>query len=122
MPTLEEILAKYRNHPEFLGLDLRSATQRGAVDDTPLHIAARKGELEDICGLIRYGADVNCRGDLGNTPLHNAALNGHADAVKKLLELGADPSLRNEFSETALRVAQLGKYDVVAKLLISHRS
>ena len=32
MLTLEEILAKYRSHPEFLGLDLREANQRGAVD------------------------------------------------------------------------------------------
>ncbi len=108
MITLEQVLAKYRSHPDFLGLDLRTADQRGAVDDGPLHIAARKGELEDVAVLVAHGADVNGRGDLGNTPLHSAALNGHAPVVAKLLELGADPSLRNEFSETALRVAQLG--------------
>lgn len=122
MLTLEEILAKYRSHPEFLGLDLREANQRGAVDDTPLHIAARKGELEDIAGLVQYGADINCRGDLGNTPLHNAALNGHAMAVNKLLDLGADPALRNEFSETPLRVAQIGGHDAVVKILATRRS
>jgi ankyrin repeat protein len=118
MPTLEEVLAKYRNHPEFLGLDLRVANQRGAMDDTPLHIAARKGELEDIAVLVAHGADVNGRGDLGNTPLHNAALSGQAGAVTKLLDLGADPSLRNEFSETPLRVAQLGGYQAVANILM----
>lgn len=119
MPTLDEVLLKYRTHPEFLGIELTRADQKGAVDDTPLHIAARKGELEDIAVLITHGADVNVRGDLGNTPLHQAAMAGQTRAVSRLLELGADPALRNEFSETPLRVAQIGGHTQVIEALSS---
>ena len=122
MPTLEEVLLKYQNHPEFLGMRLTRPDQKGAVDDTPLHIAARKGEIEDIDILVAHGANVNVRGDLGNTPLHQAALNGQARAIARLLELGADPAVRNEFSETALRVAELGSHTEAVSLLRGHTS
>ena len=115
--TLHDVLDKYRTHPEFLGIELTDANQAGAVDDTPLHIASRNGELEDIEILVAHGADVNASGDLGNSPLHQAAMAGQASAVKKLLELGANTTLENEFSQTALTVAQLGNHNEVVELL-----
>lgn len=116
-PTLTEVLQKYRSHPEFLGLSLDSPNQRGAVDDSPLHIAARKGELEDVGVMIDHGADVNLIGDLGNTPLHQAAMAGKTDVVLKLLKHGANTSLQNEFAQTALEVARLGGHADVVKVL-----
>jgi len=86
--TLRDVLSKYKTHPDFIGVDLTRPDQRGAVDDTPLHIAARKGELGDIDVLVAHGADINLRGDLGNTPLHSVALTGQVDVVSRLLELG----------------------------------
>lgn len=117
MRSLEEVLNRYRNHPEFLGIELARADQRGAVDDTPLHIAARLGEVDDIVVLVSHGADVNCRGDLGNTPLHQAALAGKEAAVRQLLLLGSDESIENEFGESPLKVAELGGHRVVVSLL-----
>lgn len=121
MDKLKEVLAKYQTHPEFLGLDLTRADQCGAMDDTPLHIAARKGELDDIAVLVRHGADVNLRGDLGHTPLHYAAMSAQAAAVERLLDLGADTSLKNEFSETPLQVAEVGGHTEIANILRTHR-
>ena len=121
MDKLKEVLAKYQTHPEFLGLDLTRADQCGAMDDTPLHIAARKGELDDIAVLVRHGADVNLRGDLGHTPLHYAAMSAQAAAVERLLDLGADTSLKNEFSETPLQVAEVGGPTEIANILRTHR-
>ena len=121
MDKLKEVLAKYQTHPEFLGLDLTRADQCGAMDDTPLHIAARKGELDDIAVLVRHGADVNLRGDLGHTPLHYAAMSAQAAAVERLLDLGADTSLKNEFSETPLQVAEVGGHMEIANILRAHR-
>ena len=117
MTKLEDVLLKYRTHPEFLGIDLTRADQRGALDDTPLHIAARKGELEDIVVLVAHGADVNALGDLRNTPLHAAALTGQINVLRKLLELGGNPNLVNEFSETPLQVARNGGHTEIASLL-----
>ena len=117
MTKLTDVLDKYRTHPDFLGLDLVSADQRGAVDDTPLHIAARKGAVEDIVVLVEHGATVNLGGDLGNTPLHYAALTGMAKAAKQLLELGADPTAENEFGESPVVVAEQGGHHDVARLI-----
>lgn len=121
MDKLKQVLAKYQNHPEFLGLELTRADQCGAMDDTPLHIAARKGELDDIVVLVSHGADVNSSGDLGHTPLHYAAMSGQAAAVERLLDLGADTSLKNEFSETPLQVAEIGGHTQIANILQTHR-
>jgi ankyrin repeat protein len=117
MRALNQVLEMYRSHPDFLGLELTSAGQKGAVDDTPLHIAARRGDIEDISDLVAHGADVNDCGDLHNTPLHSAALTGQSVAVRKLLDLGANQFLTNEFLETPLEVARRGGHQEVVVLL-----
>lgn len=121
MKQLDEVLTKYRDHPDFLGLDLKTANQRGATDDTPLHIAARKGELVDISVLCAHGGDVNLPGDLGNTPLHYAAMSGQLDAATLLLRLGADPALLNEFSQTPVQVAEIASHMDIVKAIGSFR-
>jgi ankyrin repeat protein len=114
---LAAVIKKYQGHPEFLGIDIVDPNQRGAVDDTLLHLTARTGDLEGVEVLIASGAQVNTCGDLGNTPLHQAAMMGKTDSVKKLLQLGADRSLRNKFGQTAMEVAELGGHREVAEIL-----
>jgi uncharacterized protein len=114
---LKKVLKKYEGHPEFLGLSLADASQRGALDNTPLHIAAGRGDVEDIRILVKSGADVNAVGDLGFTPLHCAALAGQTASIVELLALGANAALTNEFDQTALRVAEIGKYKDVVEIL-----
>jgi ankyrin repeat protein len=117
MTALNDVLDKYRSHPDFLGTDLVSADQRGAVDDTPLHIAARAGAIADMIVLVENGATVNLPGDLGNTPLHYAALTGMLEAAAKLMELGADPEIENEFGENPAVVAEQGGHHQVGRLI-----
>lgn len=119
---LQDVLQKYRSHPEFLGLALDNPNQRGAVDDSPLHIAARKGEIEDLEVMLGHGGDANIVGDLGNTPLHQAAMSGRAAAVALLLKHGAKPSIKNEFDQTALDTARLGNHAGVVAILESVKS
>ena len=114
---LKDILKKYANHPDFLGIDLVDPNQKGAIDDAPLHIAVRRGSEEDVLELLNHGADINMKGDLGNTPLHFAAMVGRAKIVKLLLKKGANPKLLNEFSETPLKVSQLGDKKEVEEIL-----
>ncbi|QRR08578.1 ankyrin repeat domain-containing protein [Burkholderia sp. MS455] len=71
---LKAVFEKYSTHPEFLGQELIDPDQRGAIDDTVLHVASRTGAIEDMKVLIDAGADVSIAGDLGNTPLHQAAM------------------------------------------------
>ena len=74
---------------------------------TPLHRAARDGDVEQIKTLMASGADPDAQDDQGNTPLHWAAMNVHADAIKELLSpegggRGADPNKQNHKGETAM--------------------
>lgn len=117
---LAAVIEKYRNHPEFLGIDFEDPNQRGAVDDTILHIAARTGAVEDMKVLIDAGANVNAVGDMGHTPLHQAAMRGQVESVRLLLRSGAGPDIKNEYGQTAVDVAALGGHDEVLKALKAH--
>jgi uncharacterized protein len=114
---LIDIYSKYQAHPEFLGIEITNPNQRGAVDDTLLHLASRTGSVDDIKVLIDAGADINVSGDLGNTPLHQAAMTGQIESVKLLLRLGAKRNLLNEFDQTPLDVAELSGRPQMIKLL-----
>jgi ankyrin repeat protein len=108
---------------------------RNPADESPLMLAALKGELALCQLLIRKGADVNkpgwaalhyaaTHGHLpvmqllldenayidaaspnNTTPLMMAAQYGTPSAVKLLLESGADPMLRNDLGLSALDFA-----------------
>ena len=117
---LEAVLVKYSSHPDFLGVELTNPNQKGAVDDTPLHIAARKGEIEDVEILLVHGAAINASGDLGNTALHYAAMTGKIDVVSKLLQRGASPNIKNEFGQTPEKIAELGRHKQVVEIIRKH--
>lgn len=116
---LARVIKKYQSHPQFLGIAITNPNERGALDDTMLHIAASMGAVEDIAVLVSAGANVNVSGDLGYTPLHQAAMSGHMSAVQKLLSLGADAKKKNKFDQTAADAAELGGHSEVSRILKS---
>ena len=59
------------------------AEQRNATDESPLMMAALKGQLDVAQALIDKDADVN---KTGWTPLHYAATGGHLKMIELLLE------------------------------------
>lgn len=65
---------------------------------TPLHVAARKGDLKEVQRLLDNGADVNEPSSghkgLGTTALHLAATGGHLEVMNELLERGANIEAR----------------------------
>ena len=63
---------------------------------TPLHYAATGGHLRIAAFLIGAHADVNAESPNGTTPLMMAAMYGNADTVKLLLESGAEAYPRND--------------------------
>jgi ankyrin repeat protein len=70
---------------------------------TPLHIAARQGQLEAVKVLLDAGAEIN-RPSAGDriTPITVAVINGQYDIAKFLLEKGADPRLAEDNGVTPL--------------------
>jgi ankyrin repeat protein len=89
---------------------------------TPLHVAARKGNLEAVQQLLAAGADASARIDgLGWTALRLAAAAGYIDVVQVLIPLGMQDavSAAGVYITTALHLAcrRPGVEDMVEDLL-----
>lgn len=70
---------------------------------TPLHIAAKKNQMEIATTLLEYGADTNAATRQGISPLHLAAQEGNVDMVTLLLARDATINMGNKvpkFSNT----------------------
>jgi ankyrin repeat protein len=85
---------------------------------TPLHEAARNGDIASLKEMLVQGKDPDLAGEEGRTPLHYAALHGHESAIDMLLSNGATISFGDMRGQTALHLAaDRGHVDVVQYLL-----
>ena len=91
------------------------AEQRNATDESPLMMAALKGELDLAKRLIAKGADVN---KPGWTPLHYAATSGHLDMIRLLLEEHAFIDAQSPNGTTPLMMAASYGSPEAVKLLV----
>lgn len=98
---------------------LRLPGKNGA---SPLHLAARTGQLEHVINFLEKHPDarhyVNIRDNRDNTPLHVAALSGHLEIVMALLEKSADIDYVNYKGKTALYIAAANGHPEIAKALL----
>jgi ankyrin repeat protein len=91
--------------------------------DTPLHRAARTGDLAELEQILTDGGAVDAENRIGYTPLMEASREGHADIVARLLAAGADPAHRGNalgMGMTALHLAADRDQADVARALLSH--
>jgi ankyrin repeat protein len=116
--TLQKFLDEIRTLPEFICQRPApvGVSTRGLFGNTPLHVAAIRGDVDIITSLLAAGATIDARGEQGDTPLHDATSQGHAKAVELLLVSGADPSIENEMGHTAEFLAKLGGQREIALL------
>jgi len=84
---------------------------------TPLHYAATNGHLAIIELLLENHAYIDAESPNGTTPLMMAAHYGTPAAVKLLLEAGADPSLRNQLGLSAIDFANRANRPDAAELI-----
>jgi ankyrin repeat protein len=86
---------------------------------SPLHEAARKGDVQEARKLLAAGADLDARDEhLRSTPLAWAAKFGRLEMVKFLLEHGAPKKLPDDPDwATPLAWAKKRGHDEIARLL-----
>lgn len=101
------LLKKYNELPEYIGMKLSSIHQKSEFGDYPIHIASVRGSIDELRLLLANGADINAVGEHGYTPLHNAAEQGFIDVVAFLLAQGADVLIENDHHLTAKALAKI---------------
>ena len=84
-------------HPEHV-----TARSRTLAQDTPMHVAARFGNVKILALLFEHGVDINIRDARGLTPLHDALNSGKVDVGQCLLDRGADVNARDRNGCTPL--------------------
>ncbi|MCU4120058.1 ankyrin repeat domain-containing protein [Variovorax sp. N23] len=86
---------------------------------TALHYAASSGQVEIMKLLLEKYAFIDAQSPNGTTPLMMAAMYGSPESVKLLLDEGADPSMKNQQNMTAMDFAVRGQRPDAVELLKS---
>lgn len=103
--------------PEFADFKEITVNTKSSLGDTPLHVAAIRGDISALQALLDVGADVNAQGEHQYTPLHEAVEQGHVKAVRTLLAANARKDLTNDDGVTPLALAELLDETEIAELL-----
>ncbi|KAI9918716.1 hypothetical protein PsorP6_011688 [Peronosclerospora sorghi] len=95
------------------------------LDTTPVHAAAREGNLDDLRNiLLADPAQVSALDKYGLTPLHWACDRGEAGAARLLLHHGADVDAIEErmFKRRPLHFAVLASSEATVRELLAHHA
>ncbi len=84
---------------------------------TPLHYAASSGNPEVVQLLLDYYAYIDAASPNGSTPLMMAAMYGSVPTVKVLLAAGADPGLKNTLGLSAVDFASKAEHEDAGALI-----
>jgi ankyrin repeat protein len=114
---LKRILDEMSDLPDFVGISLDGPNTKGNFGNTPLHVAAVRGDVIAGRVLLECGANPNVRGEHGYTPLHEAAGQENTAFVKMLLDYGVDLSVTNDEGETAADIARSTENIVLQQIL-----
>jgi ankyrin repeat protein len=91
---------------------------RGFRDETPLGVACRRGKLEVVRVLLKYGANMESRDGQDYSPFERASVERHVETALFLLENGADFKAQDKNKITPLHCASAyGQLEVVRVLL-----
>ncbi|XP_044269479.1 ankyrin repeat domain-containing protein 12 isoform X1 [Tribolium madens] len=93
----------------------RDRNERG---ETPLHLAAIKGDVEQVCKLLAHRADPNATDFAGWTPLHEACNHGWYEVAFRLVQAGANVNAKGHENDTPLHDAAMNGHIKLVKLLV----
>lgn len=98
---------------------LHSAT---AMQGSPLHLSAIKGNAYFVKQLIKKNGEVNVKLDNGWTPLHMAAANGHISVIELLKNHGAEVNAVDSHGATAIYRAAENGQGAAIQILVKHQA
>lgn len=108
------MMAALRGNLEWTQRLLDRGAQLNRKGWTPLHYAASGPEPKVVSLLLDRGAEIEARSPNGTTPLMMAARYGAYDAAERLLARGADPRARNDLGLGAADFARQGDREALA--------
>lgn len=87
--------------------------------ETPLHVAAERGDIHMMKYLLSHKADIEARDNNGYTPLRHALFGRNPEkSVAFLLDSGANPTDPDNEGNTTLHCATQSNEDETVRLLI----
>ncbi|MEM7184937.1 MAG: ankyrin repeat domain-containing protein [Spirochaetota bacterium] len=89
------------------------------AENTAIHDAVAKGDLQKVRRLLQNGADSNSKNELGETPLHVAIQSEKIAIIRYLLAKGADIEARTYKGHTPLHYASSTNNVKIAKILLA---
>lgn len=95
-------------------------SRKKACVASPLQVAAKQGNLDEVKRLIAQGKNINAVDACGKTALHEAVSNDHLDVAKLLISKGADVDAKTVYGQTPLLFAAIGDRVTMAHLLVNH--
>ena len=123
-----ELLNELSSHKEHSKDDEKETTWEPAAVDvtsrdkhglTPLHRAARAGDLSEVNRLLSSGAAPNAKDRYTRTPLIYAAREGNSDVAATLVANGADVHARDKYGSLPLHYAAKGGHRAVVQTLLA---
>mmetsp|Transcript_10835 Transcript_10835/g.29036 ORF Transcript_10835/g.29036 Transcript_10835/m.29036 type:complete len:537 (+) Transcript_10835:82-1692(+) len=108
----EDALQKKSNSFRKRGVEGRGGEHNAdhassTLHDSPIHVAAERGDIAECEALLKRGANVNFAGAESKRPLHYAVIGMHEDIVALLLKHRADTNVQDEQGYTPLHYAAL---------------
>jgi len=86
---------------------------------TPLHLAARSGKVQDLIEALKTQPNVDVLGRDGLTPLHLGVLFGHQEVVAELLKGGANAQALTIVGYSCLHIAAMFGLPPLVKTLLA---